>query len=75
MEECQICLESLSNGIPLVTKCGHIFCSPCLHTFMTELQAHEMEDGGDEAIAGANAKKEKDCPSKRSSSTMRTGFP
>ena len=33
MFECNICLETASN--PVVTMCGHIYCWPCVHEWMS----------------------------------------
>lgn len=32
MYECTICLENAKE--PVVTKCGHIFCWPCLYSVL-----------------------------------------
>ncbi|KAJ3186374.1 hypothetical protein HDU85_007814 [Gaertneriomyces sp. JEL0708] len=34
---CNICLETASN--PIVTLCGHLFCWPCLHQWMSTRSA------------------------------------
>ena len=31
-EKCAICLEPFKDVIPVVSKCGHLFCSSCLST-------------------------------------------
>lgn len=30
---CPICLENVKEKIPMVTLCGHVFCSECLQTW------------------------------------------
>ncbi|KAI8845655.1 hypothetical protein BJ741DRAFT_557801 [Chytriomyces cf. hyalinus JEL632] len=36
--ECNICLDMASN--PVVTMCGHLFCWPCVHRWITSSNRH-----------------------------------
>jgi SWI/SNF-related matrix-associated actin-dependent regulator of chromatin subfamily A3 len=29
-EDCPVCLDSIGSKDPVITKCGHIFCTPCI---------------------------------------------
>jgi len=34
-EECCVCLEAIEPASAVITKCAHIFCSPCLQVCPT----------------------------------------
>ena len=34
MFECNICLETAKE--PIVTRCGHLYCWPCIYTWMNQ---------------------------------------
>jgi hypothetical protein len=52
-EECCVCLEPIDPTSAVITKCQHIFCSPCLMRCLhMDAEAHSSEEREREETPG-----------------------